>query len=101
MVDYKHPLGEGTFDIQFAANYRSIQHDDLANSPFTTQPPYWIENMRLAYAFCHDRMEVAVFVHNLSDQKTIYAYDLTNPFGVIEQVIGPPRSFGISLDYRY
>lgn len=101
VVDYRHPLGEGAFDIQFSANYRSIQHDDLANSPFTTQPPYWIENMRLAYAFCHDRMEVAVFVHNLSDQKTIYAYDLTNPFGVIEQVIGPPRSFGVSLDYRY
>jgi iron complex outermembrane receptor protein len=101
IFDYRHPLGAGTVDFQFSANYRSVQHDDLANSPFTTQQPYWIENLRVAYAFDHDRMEVAAFIHNLSNQQTIYAYDLSNPFGIIEQVIGAPRSFGVSLDYRY
>ncbi len=102
IVDYKHPLGEGTLDFQFSANYRTTQHFDLANSPFTTQTPYWIENLRVAYAFNHDRMEAAVFVRNLSGQEYLsYSYDLSNPFGIIEQVVGPPRTVGVSLDYRY
>ncbi len=102
IADYKVPLAEGTLDLQFSANYRTMQHFDLANSPLTTQAPYWLENLRAAYAFDHDRMEVAVFVHNLSDEKYLsYSYDLSNPFGVIEQVVGTPRTVGVSLDYRY
>jgi hypothetical protein len=28
-------------------------------------------------------------------------YDLSNSFGVIEQVVGMPRVMGVSFDYRY
>jgi iron complex outermembrane receptor protein len=102
VADYKLPLGEGVLDLQFSANYRSLQHFDLANSPLTTQAPYWLENLRVAYAFNHERMEVAAFVHNLAGEKYLsYSYDLSNPFGVIEQVVGAPRMVGVSLDYRY
>ena len=102
VADYRIPLGEGSLDLQVSANFRSMQHFDLANSPLTTQAPYWLENLRVAYAFDHDRMEVAAFVHNLADEKYLsYSYDLSNPFGVIEQVVGVPRTIGVSLDYRY
>jgi iron complex outermembrane receptor protein len=102
ILDYKTPLGAGAVDFQVSANYRSMQHFDLANSPYTTQAAYWLANMRLGYIFDHNRMEAAVFVHNLFDKQYLsYSYDLSNPFGIIEQVVGPPRSVGVSIDYRY
>ena len=101
-IDYKIPLAAGTLDLQFSANYRSMQHFDLTNNPWTSQPGYWLENARVGYVFDHDRMEVAAFVHNLGNKAyNTFANDNTNPFGFIEDVVGVPRSVGISLDYRY
>jgi iron complex outermembrane receptor protein len=101
-IDYKRPVASGTLDIQLSANYRASQHFDLTNLPWTSQPAYWLENARVGYVFDHDRVEVAAFVRNLGDQRYLtFANDNTNPFGFVEDVVGTPRSFGISLDYRY
>ena len=41
-------------------------------------------------------------MRNLGNQQYLtFANDNTNPFGFVEDVVGTPRSFGISLDYRY
>jgi iron complex outermembrane receptor protein len=101
-VDYRIPVGPGSLDLLFNASYRSMQHFDLTNNAWTSQPAYWLENLRVGYVFDHDRVEVAVFVHNLSNQQyDTFANDNTNPFGFIEDVVGTPRSFGVSLDYHY
>ena len=101
LIDYKVPLGEGTVDMQFGANYKSHQYFDITNDLYTTQSGYWIENARVAYAFPGGRMEVAGFIHNISDQKYyLDAFDLSF-VGFIQGIVGTPRTFGLELNYKY
>ncbi|MDB5480554.1 MAG: hypothetical protein JWO83_1607, partial [Caulobacteraceae bacterium] len=102
IIDYRRPIGLGIADFQFQASYRSMQHFDLTNNPWTSQGAYWLSNMRLGYLFDNNRVEAAVFVHNLFGKQYLnFANDNTNPFGQIEDVVGAPRSVGVSIDYRY
>ncbi len=102
IVSYHHRLGDGDASFDVGANYRSNQHFDLSNQPWTSQPGYWLENARAAYTFAKPNLELAVFVRNLSDEKYLtFANDNTNPFGFIEDVVGTPRTIGVSLDYHY
>ena len=44
---------------------------------------------------------MALFVRNLSDKKYLSdSFDLSSPFGLIEQVVGVPRSYGLEVDYQ-
>jgi iron complex outermembrane receptor protein len=102
LLDYKLPVGEGKFDFQASATYKSHQFFDISNDPYTTQNGYWLENLRVAYDFPNERWEVAAFVRNLSDQKYyLDEFDLTVPFGFIQGITGAPRSFGVEVNYRY
>lgn len=101
IFDYKIPVRSGTLDLQFNASYRSKQYFDTSNDPLTTQSAYWLENLRAGYSFDGDHWEVAAFVRNLSDKKYLSdSFDLSSPFGLIEQVVGVPRSYGIEVDYQ-
>jgi iron complex outermembrane receptor protein len=101
LIDYKVPVGPGTLDLQFNANYKSHQFFDISNDPYTTQGGYWIENARVAYQFDDSHWEVAGFVRNLSDQKYyLDAFDLSF-VGFIQGITGAPRTFGVEVNYRY
>jgi iron complex outermembrane receptor protein len=102
VVDYRRPVAGGVLDAQVSANYKGHAFFDISNSPYIDQGAYWIENIRLAYAFSKERFEVAAFVHNLSGE-TYYVdkFDLTNPFGFVQGVVGQPRTIGLELNYRY
>jgi len=72
------------------------------HDPLITQRSYWLENARISYSFDQGIWEVAAFVHNLLNQKYLSdAFDESNPFGFIEDVVGTPRSFGVQLNYRF
>jgi len=102
IVDYTQPVPKGDLDVQLSFNYKSKQFFDTSNDPLTTQSAYWIENARVSYSFKEAHWEVAAYVHNLSGEKyLIDAFDLTSPFGLIEDVVGRPREFGVELNYRY
>jgi len=101
LIDYKVPVGEGTADFQVGANYKSHQYFDITNDPYTTQSGYWIENARIAYQFPHSGLEVAGYIHNISDQKYyLDAFDLSF-VGFIQGIVGTPRTFGLELNYKY
>ena len=102
LIDYKIPLAENALDLQFSVTYKSHQFFDTSNDPYTTQAGYWLENVRIAYAFDHSKWEIAGYVRNLSDRKyLIDAFDLTSPFGLIQGITGVPRTFGAELNYRF
>ncbi len=102
LLDYRAPLGDGQVDLQFNANYKGHAFFDISNSPYLDQPAYWIENVRVAYAFDKDHWEVAAYVHNLSgEQYYVDKFDLTSPFGLIQGVVGAPRAFGVEFNYKY
>ncbi len=101
-LDYRLPLGPGQVDLQANANYKGHAFFDISNSPYLDQPAYWIENLRLAYAFARGHWEVAAFVHNLGAQQYyVDKFDLTNPFGFIQGVVGQPRFVGGEINYKY
>jgi iron complex outermembrane receptor protein len=101
MADYKTPVGSGTLDFQFSANYKSHQFFDVANSPFLTQNSYWLENARIAYSFDDDHWEAAAFARNLSGQKYfIDVFDLSF-VGFYQGIMGTPRTYGAEVNYRF
>jgi iron complex outermembrane recepter protein len=100
-VDYRVPLDYGALDFQLNASYKSHQFFDIANSPYLTQRPYWLENARVAYSFDEDQWEVAGFVRNLSGQKYyLDIFDLSS-LGFFQGIMGQPRTFGGELNYRF
>jgi iron complex outermembrane receptor protein len=102
ILDYRLPLAAGALDFQFNANFKSHQFFDTSNDPLITQNAYWIENARVAYAFDDGRWEVAGWVHNLSNKEYLSdSFDLSSPFGLIEQVVGMPRTFGVEVNFQY
>ena len=70
--------------------------------PYTIQNQYWLENARVAYSPTGAKWEVAAFVRNLSDRKYyLDKFDLTSPFGLIQGIVGTPRSIGGEFNYRF
>ncbi|HWA88457.1 MAG TPA: TonB-dependent receptor [Rhizomicrobium sp.] len=101
LADYRIPLGGDRLDLQFGASYKSHQFFDVANSPYLTQGDYWLENLRVAYAFDDDKWEVAGYVHNLSGQKYFLdVFDLSF-LGFYQGIMGQPRTIGAEADYRF
>lgn len=101
LADYKLPLFDGTVDLQFGASYKSRQMFDVANSPYLTQRPYWLENVRVAYSFDENQWEAAAFVRNLSGQKYFLdVFDLSF-LGFYQGIMGQPRTVGAELNYKF
>jgi len=87
---------------QTSLSYRSKQFFDVDNDPLLTQSGYWLLNARLAYMTNDGRWEFAAFGKNLTGTKYLnYATNLSSPFGLLEEVVGAPRSGGIEVTYRY
>lgn len=83
-------------------SYRSKQFFDVRNDPLLTQAGYWLLNARVSYRTDDGHWEFAAFGKNLTGTKYLnYATNLSNPFGLLEEVVGPPRSGGIEVTYRY
>jgi iron complex outermembrane recepter protein len=102
LIDYRVPVASGAIDFQFSATYKSHQFFDISNDPYTVQGGYWLENIRVAYAPTGGKWEVAGYVRNLSDrQYFLDEFDLTNPFGFIQGIVGTPRTFGAEVNYRF
>ncbi|HEX2594376.1 MAG TPA: TonB-dependent receptor, partial [Rhizomicrobium sp.] len=101
LADYKLPLGENTLDFQLSANFKSHQNFDVANSPFLTQRPYWLENARVGYSFDDDQWEVAAYVRNISNQKYFLdVFDLSF-LGYYQGIMGQPRTWGGEVNYKF
>jgi len=100
-ADYTVPLDEGHLDFQFNANYKSHQYFDVANSPYLTENPYWLENARVAYSFDNDQWEVAGYIRNLSGQHYFLdIFDLSF-VGYYQGIIGQPRTIGAEMNYHF
>ena len=83
-------------------SYRTRVFLDPQAVDLISQPAYWLFNARLAYRTLDERIEVAGWVRNLADEQYLVdVFDLTREFGTILQVWGEPRTFGVTVSYRY
>jgi iron complex outermembrane receptor protein len=100
--DYKIPLDRGALDLFASLNYRSHQFFESNNNPLVAQDGYWILNARVAYATADKRWEFAAIGKNLTGQKYLnFSNDLTSGFGLLEEIVGPPRYVGGEVVCRY
>jgi iron complex outermembrane receptor protein len=101
--DYAYPLPHGDMlDLSGTASYRSHQFFESNNDPLVAQNGYWLLDARLGYQTASKHWEVAVIGKNLTGTKYLnFSNDLTSGFGLIEDIVGPPRYVGGELVYRY
>jgi iron complex outermembrane receptor protein len=100
-LDYTVPFHDGNLDFQFNADFKSHQFFDVTNDLYTQQNAYWLENVRIAYAFDDSQWEVAAFARNIGNQKYFLdEFDLSSPFGFIQGITGMPRTVGGEVNFR-
>ena len=92
---YTIPLADRqSLDLQVSATRKSRQFLDALNDAYTVQLGYWTADARVALTI--DKLELAGFVRNLGN--TYYAtavFNSTDPFGYVQPVYSPPRTYGI------
>ncbi len=102
MIDYRIVLANGVINLFADSSYRSKQFFDVSNDPYITQAGYWLVNLKGGYLFGQGRYELAGFVRNLTNRQYLTdAINLSNPFGLVQDVVGTPRFVGAEFTYRY
>jgi iron complex outermembrane recepter protein len=102
IVDYRWALANGD-DVNFRwnSNYRSHYWFDATNDPYIQQNGYWLHNVNIDYE-SQQHWEAGVFMRNVANEKyDLTSSDISSPFGFLEPVEGPPRTFGVELTYHY
>lgn len=101
-AEWRHPIGDGLLTIQANSNYRSEYFSDVDNNPFTEIDARWLHNLRVGYEFGSDQWEIAAFARNLGDEEYYQQiFDLRDPFGFLQGIVGSPRTVGVELNYQY
>ncbi len=103
IVEYDIPLfGWGFLRPQYDFSWRSKLWLDPQKLDPISQPAYWLHNLRLAYRTPDERIEVAGWVENLTDERyKIDVFDLSRDYNSILEVWADPRTYGITLSYAW
>jgi iron complex outermembrane receptor protein len=101
LAQYEVPLGnEKSISFEYSAAYKSFQFFDPTNDPYITQGGYWLDNARVALTL--DKLELSGYVRNLTNKYYLAdSFDSIVPFGYVQPVWGPPRTFGVEARYRF
>jgi iron complex outermembrane receptor protein len=102
VVDYRWKLAnDDDINFRWNSNYRSHYWFDATNDKFIQQNGYWLHNFNIDYE-SHQHWVAGVFMRNVANEKyNLTSSDISSPFGFLEPVEGPPRTFGVELTYHY
>lgn len=102
VIDYKYDLSDNDgIDFRWTSSYRSHQFFDSTNDPYIQQNGYWLHNLNVVYR-SHKGWDAGAYVRNLTGSKyAMTSSDLGSPFGLVEPIVGPPRTYGVELTYHY
>jgi iron complex outermembrane receptor protein len=99
-ADYSARLGNGKADLNINYGYTGRWFSGPDN--LLKQDSYGLLNATASYTLPGDRIELGVWAHNLTDEKYyLFLAAAANPGGVEEGVVGAPRTYGISLGYKF
>lgn len=101
-AEYRYPVfNDDNIDIRWMSAFKSHEFYDSTNDPYLAQDAYWVHNLNLTYQ-SHKGWEAGIYVRNVTGTRyATNASDLTSPFGMLEVVLGAPRTYGVSLNYHF
>ena len=98
---YQWPAFGGQLGVQVDGQWNDDQFLEGSNSDASFEPSYSVWNARLSYDTSNEKLGIALWVKNFTDEEyRIYNLDL-GLIGFIEQVYGPPRQYGVTLSYHF
>jgi outer membrane receptor protein involved in Fe transport len=97
MLQYQLPLARSRW-LRFAVDYSYESEAKQAGEFERVLPAFWLFNARVAYRL-NESLEVGLWGRNITD--TRYLNDWQNWFDAEVQVVGMPRTFGVSLRWVY
>jgi iron complex outermembrane receptor protein len=104
-AEYPLALGKaGTFEGRADYIHKSTIQYDYGNSPLIAQDPFGLLNARLTWQPRSSPVSVFLFGTNLTDvHYAVGGIDdsPTGSLGEVVKLIGPPREWGIGLQYRF
>jgi iron complex outermembrane receptor protein len=103
IVHYEHPLRNGTLGLQLDGWWLDDQYFTVENVPSLREDSHGQLNARASYSFMNDRVELAVFVKNLTDEEfVVTGFDTASAgFGAHIFVLNQPRTWGGQIIIRY
>jgi iron complex outermembrane receptor protein len=102
-VEYEIDMGSyGVLLPRVDANYKSKIYFDHQGDDALAEDPYWLLHARLTYRLPGDKISLAFWVRNLTDQAYLQqAFDAREVADTILDVYGDPRTFGVTLTLEY
>ena len=102
MLRYELDVGAGMLAMQTDWKYNSSHFLSTFNAPIDREPKYLVGNVRVSYALRHTGLEIAAFIHNVTDEEyRLTNFDLSSAFGLSQQAYARPRWFGASMRYDF
>lgn len=100
LVRYEVPTRAGTLAVEIDGKYQGNQFFSVNNDPVLRQGAYSTQNARISLTSPDERYSLTAWCRNLSNKDYLVgAYDL-RAFGWDQWVIGDPRTYGVTLQYR-
>ena len=102
IINYRLSLANGdNINFRWNTNYRSHYWFDATNDPYIQQNGYYLHNLNIDYEI-QKRWVVGIFVRNLANKKyNLTSSDISSPFGFLEPVEGPPRTYGMTVSVHF
>ena len=92
----------GSLTPRFDWSYKDQIYFTPENSEYVQQKALWLANLRLTYVDPSGRLELAGWIENLTDQAyTIDALNLARLRRSVVHAIGDPRTYGLTVSYRF
>lgn len=101
LASYEWPVGaQYTMSVGVDASYTDSVFKEALNFGYLAAPSYWLTNARVAFGAADAHWELAAWAHNLGDEEYIVdAFD--NGVGNGIRLFGEPRTYGLTLTYRW
>lgn len=101
-AEYAHPLARGhELSLRLSYAYNDDIFNDSQNSPFLFQESYDTWDASIQYTGADDRWSVALFGHNLSDERFIVSGDSNFGLGFHEGNLNRPREYGLRFKVAF
>jgi iron complex outermembrane receptor protein len=99
-ANYNQPLPHGALDYNLTYSYSGVwfpNADNILRSPISN-----LVNSQLGFTFPDSRTRVSAWVKNLTNQAVpMYLQSGSNPGGYSFEIEQPPRTYGITAQYRF